>query len=338
MVTPLLLLVCLLRACPTAAAIKDLAALAKLFSDGSLTEPEFVRAKTLVLDSWARRGDPVPEALNLTRWRGKRVLFVGAHDDDVATLAGGLAFTLGSDPDVETAHFTVTDSADGGLCYINGGTNVGDFYACPSESLSHFKALDAEAEGVFMNYTRVFRGGFRSGMTVSYPESQLREKITGVVRYFRPHVVISHYPFPNFHVQPSCNGKCMDAFKNKHGAWADLGYHPDHKAVGLHVFNTVYSAGSSGSNHFDFDELALNGAEGWKVEELYMYALTAGGEQPLTHFFELDAALVGIKGDALAFHRSAFGLDPPRSNAQWLAEQVGLAVGVPYAEAFQAYF
>merc|ERR1712137_1484634 len=67
---------------------------------------------------------------------------------------------------------------------------------------------------------------------VAYHESVVRERIAAYIRLFQPHIVITHYPYPNFEAPQSCNNQCSPP-----SSWDDSGYHPDHKAVGWHVLN-----------------------------------------------------------------------------------------------------
>lgn len=92
----------------------------------------------------------------------------------------------------------------------------------------------------------------------------MREKITGYVRHFQPHIVVTHWPEPNWHTPPTCNGDCAGNL-----SWDDLGYHPDHKHVGQMAFNSLYSSGSSASNSKLFKEVRLYSREsfGYTVEE-----------------------------------------------------------------------
>jgi hypothetical protein len=52
-----------------------------------------------------------------------------------------------------------------------------------------------------------------------YSEIELRTALIGEIRRFQPHVMMSWFPYPNFHLKP------LDG-------WADLGYHLDHQHAG----------------------------------------------------------------------------------------------------------
>ena len=75
------------------------------------------------------------------------------------------------------------------------------------------------------------------------------------VRAFQPDVILTHYPYPNFEAPQTCNGRCADVGDNPSPRWDDLGYHPDHKRVGMHVLNACYGSGGASSNNKLFGDL-----------------------------------------------------------------------------------
>jgi LmbE family N-acetylglucosaminyl deacetylase len=171
-------------------------------------------------------------------------------------------------------------------------------------------------------------------------ETLIRERMSAFVRKFRPDVVFTHFPEPNWRAPPSCNGFCKDGMAQ----WDDLGFHPDHKRAGLHAFDALYGGGSSASNDHLFPELSdAGGLHGWKTPELYFFALTR--DQPMTHYVPLTEPLLETKAKALAMHKSQFPTDPI-DGLRWVGRQVGAAAvsgaksssEAPMAEGFQGWF
>lgn len=168
-------------------------------------------------------------------------------------------------------------------------------------------------------------------------DPDLRRRITAVVRMVKPHIVFTHYPYPNLAAQPTCNGDCPAP-----ASWDDMGFHPDHQRVGWHAMNALYGGGSAAGNDLVFDDLAFAGLLKWTIEELYFFAMpSTSGVAPITHYQVLDENLYEAKLQAILAHRSQF-LDN-RTMAEvmlhfWL-NQTADAVGVTgMAEGFVGYF
>jgi hypothetical protein len=78
--------------------------------------------------------------------------------------------------------------------------------------------------------------------------------------------------------------------------------------------------------------------EGWNIEQLYFFAVTA--VQPMTHYVMLSNDAVDKKGAALAAHKSQYAA-PPLASIQWLGKQVAkeaLAPAGSIVEGFQGFF
>jgi len=149
---------------------------------------------------------------------------------------------------------------------------------------------------------------------------------------------------PNWSAPPTCLGACpvVPGTAGWSPQWDDLGFHPDHKRTGRHVFDALYTGGGSASNDHLFPELSeAGGLEAFKPPELYFFALTA--DQPLTHYFPLTETLLAKKAGALALHKSQYK-GPPVDGLRWVSTQVGSALdgrvrGAPaMAEGFQGWF
>jgi LmbE family N-acetylglucosaminyl deacetylase len=340
-----LLLLLLVGSCRSSSASlpSQLAQLGSLLRDGTLTPAEFASAKQTLLRAAAAAAAaadaatapgvssaPIPLPLNTSSWAaaGKRVMLITAHPDDAEYFAGGLVASFAA-AGGNVSYLILTNGDGGGQCYDTpdlrtlGGR-------CGSEELALIRRREMEDAARVLNVSAVWRGDLEDGMTISYHESLLREKITAHVRLFQPHIVVTHWPEPNWRAPPTCNGQCRGV-----GSWDDLGYHPDHKHVGLMVYNALYSGGSSVSNGKLFKELSAIGNAPWHIEQLYMFALTK--DQPITHYLSLDDVLIQRKARALASHRSQYPT-PPLEAVRWTAAKVGAEIGVPLAEGYLGWF
>ena len=231
MIAALLLLLLLGSSSSSSASLpSQLAQLGSLLRDGTLTPAEFASAKQTLLRAAAAdaaTAPAIPLPLNTSSWAaaGKRVMLITAHPDDAEYFAGGLvaSFTAAGG---NVSYLILTNGDGGGQCYDTpdlrtlGGR-------CESEELALIRRREMEEAARVLNVSAVWRGDLEDGMTISYHESLLREKITAHVRLFQPHIVVTHWPEPNWRTPPTCNGQCRG-----NGSWDDLGYHPDHKHVG----------------------------------------------------------------------------------------------------------
>ena len=284
---------------------------------------------------------PVP--LNISAWRGKRLMVIVAHPDDAEGFAGGLLSTLQRRPDlnVTVAYLTVTSGNAGGDCYDEHGEYRPSSYECEPEEIALLRRREMKAAAAYLGAAHAWRCGFGDGMLVSVRESAVRSRISAYVSAFQPHIVLTHSPDPIWSAPPTCNGACPQSAKlpNWSHNWDDLGYHPDHATVGRHTFNALYGGGSSADNDLLFAELAeAGGLRGWKIEELYFFALAAS--QPLTHFLTLNDEALVAKANASALHHSQYHA-PPLEGITWVAAQVAAAAGLAagqHAEGFQGWF
>jgi len=158
-----------------------------------------------------------PRALNLSSWRNKRVLAIGAHPDDIEFFAGGTLATLRAattNPlNVTLAHLVLTTGDAGGRCY---DPATGDYRnssapgaaPCESEELAYLRRREMLAGGAALGASSVWRCGFGDGLLVDAHEALVRGRVAAYVRHFRPHVVLTHFPYPNFGAPQTCNGGC----------------------------------------------------------------------------------------------------------------------------------
>lgn len=83
----------------------------------------------------------------------------------------------------------MTNGDGGGDCYDT--PTLKTVGSCEAEELALIRRREMEAAAAVLNVSAVWRGDLEDGMTVAYPESLLREKITAHVRHFQPHIVVT---------------------------------------------------------------------------------------------------------------------------------------------------
>lgn len=266
--------------------------------------------------------------LDLESFKGKRVMFVGAHPDDAEVHAGGLMSKL-QQQGTEIAIVIITFGNQGGTCY-----NATDYFICSpdddKEQLAFLRRHEALAAGKFFGAKHVWRLGVADGTVGHVSYDGLTRPLTVYMRKFKPHIVFTHDPEPNWGVSPSCNGACP-------GMWNDLGYHPDHLATSQAVLRCVHGGrGAVGSKIFN--DLTDAGIDSWSVMELYFFSISRTADR-ISHFVELEQADFDRKIQALALHKSQFvDMKATRARYHWMLSQLGKLVGVPLAETFRGFF
>ena len=144
---------------------------------------------------------------------------VTAHPDDAEFFAGGTIAALQTHGlNVTVAYLIVTSGNAGGRCYNSSGAYQPPSYRCESEELAILRRKEMLAAGRALGVKAVWRCGFGDGMLVSIQESAVRERTSAYARKFRPDIVISHCPYPNFQAPQTCNGRCTDEQRQ----WGDL--------------------------------------------------------------------------------------------------------------------
>lgn len=154
-----------------------------------------------------------PQKLDVDSFNGKRVMFITAHPDDVEGFAGGLAATLGlqANRSVEVAYVIVTTGNAGGLCYDNTTKPpipASGFYKCEKEELTAIRRRESLTAASYLGVNTVYRLGVDDGLSIAVHETRIRRAISAYVRTFKPHVVVTHGPNPDFDAPPTCNGAC----------------------------------------------------------------------------------------------------------------------------------
>ncbi len=222
---------------------------------------------------------------------------------------------------IEVQYLIVTNGDAGGLCY-EGNT----FYNCSKPALAHLRQREQEIAAAYLGVKRVHFLDLEDGMVTSYPEQDIRESVTVVVRSYRPHIVITFFTQPAWNCPPM-RAQCPQC-------WDDLGYHPDHQAVGKICLDTVI--GFSASDRLMFQTLSQAGLHPWSVEQFYMFALTTSQ----THFVDITGVPLQQKIAAFMKHKSQVHGEVEQVSEQmtWAAAQIGASSNCSYAENFQAFF
>jgi len=234
---------------------------------------------------------------------------IGAHPDDIEGCAGGLVWTL-TQQGTEVFYLIVT----------NGDKGCGNNF-CASwgpEQLAYQRSLEAVAAAQVLGVpaTNVILLDYEDAMMPSYPEQQPRIEIITAIRSIQPDVVMSWFPYPDFTLLPS------------HG-WGDLGYHPDHQAVGKLTLDSVFDARLS--------RLFPTAGPAWKGQHSYYqweFSQT-------THYLALNNASLQAKIDGLIPHRTQWSnATALADDVYWVASQIAILSNIPatYVEGFRAYF
>jgi LmbE family N-acetylglucosaminyl deacetylase len=153
------------------------------------------------------RSSPTP--LNVSGWAayGQRVLVVTAHPDDAEGFAGGLLSSLHATGTINISYLVVTTGNAGGKCYDDWGPRPGPagFRDCEKEELAFTRRREMIEAAAFFGVPRsqVFRLGLDDGMVLAHHETSIRRSITAVVRTVKPHIILTHYPYPNLAAPPT---------------------------------------------------------------------------------------------------------------------------------------
>eukprot|EP01111_Echinosteliopsis_oligospora_P000563 TRINITY_DN1061_c0_g1_i3.p2 TRINITY_DN1061_c0_g1~~TRINITY_DN1061_c0_g1_i3.p2 ORF type:complete len:198 (+),score=55.06 TRINITY_DN1061_c0_g1_i3:234-827(+) len=157
---------------------------------------------------------------------------------------------------------------------------------------------------------------YEDTMLTSYPEQEVRARLVAVIRRWKPYVVMSWSPFPNFKLTPNTG-------------WDDLGFHPDHQASGALALASKFDAGV-GLLWPDF------GAS-FSPSEFYMWEILTP-----THYVDISS-VIASKVNAYAQHKTQY--DGDLSGIAWMIKfwASGTAnntqvPGLTYAEGFVSYW
>jgi len=149
----------------------------------------------------------------------------------------------------------------------------------------------------------------------SFSEQAILEDLLQIIRSWKPDVLMSWYPYPRLDLRPSEN-------------WGDLGFHPDHQAVGRFVLTAKFEAGVKRA----YPHLGPSHS----VSEFYVWEFA----QP-THYVDISKSL-DMKITAWAEHKTQYNsLGDVESFLTVVSLNVAGALSnksITRAEGFIAYF
>jgi len=258
------------------------------------------------------------QRLPIEQWKSKRVLFVGAHSDDIEATAGG-TISLLAKQGTHMEYLVVTNGDKGGSCY----NSSGKFYPCSSPEIAVTRRNEQLQAANYLKIKKVHFLNLEDGMLTSYPEVDVRKQMTVIVRSVKPDVVFTWFPYPDLSVPPG-TANCPKC-------WSDLGYHPDHQCTGRICLDTVI--GPSARTDFIFPDLADAGLESWQPDEFYMVGLLNNG---ITHYVDITGDPMQAKINAFLIHKSQVGNNQAivEETFTWIAQQLGTPSGSQRAENF----
>lgn len=223
-----------------------------------------------------------------------RVLVVAAHPDDIEFGAAG------------TIARWINEGATVRYLLVTRGDKGSDDPATDMAALAELREREQRTAATEIGVDGVEFLDEPDGQVE--PSLRLRERITHVIRSFRPEVVMTHDPTVLF----------------VNNEWVN---HPDHRAVGQVTVDAVFPTARDPLN---FREHLEAGLEAWKVAELFLWSTNEANQ------------LVDIGGtmerkiDALRHHGSQFrSFD---EIARWVrrrSEELGERAGYHAAEGFR---
>jgi LmbE family N-acetylglucosaminyl deacetylase len=224
----------------------------------------------------------------------ERVLVVAAHPDDIEFGAAG------------TVARWIAEGAAVSYLLMTRGDKGSDNPSTDPAALASLREGEQRAAAAEIGVTAVEFLGEPDGQVE--PSLRLRERVTRVIRTFRPEIVMSHDPTVLF----------------VNNEWVN---HPDHRAVGTVVVDAVFPTARDPLN---FPEHIAAGLDAWKVAELFLWS-TNEANQLVDIGDTLERKIA-----ALAHHASQFR--DYGETARWVrrgAEELGDRAGYAAAEGFR---
>jgi len=233
---------------------------------------------------------------------------ISAHPDDIEASAGGLVYML-TTQGTKVSYIIVTNGDKGcGAAFCANWSSEEIAYVRSQEAVNAAAILGVPASQVTLL-------DYEDAMVTSYPEQQIRENLVTSLRQIKPDVVMSWYPYPNFNLQAS-------------QGWDDLGYHPDHQAVGKITLDSVFDSGVG--------LLFPQSGASWPVNEFYMWEFLTPN-----YYIPLSIQALTAKTNAYLAHKTQY---PNTTIVQEmiaiLGERVAYNANVTttYAEGFLSFF
>lgn len=191
-------------------------------------------------------GQSTSKPLPLHEWKGKKLLFMYAHIDDMEASSGGLLALLRGEVEVHLAIMTNGDKGCGNSELCGNLTNAELAAMRKQEQIKSAALLGIPAQNIDFF-------GYEDCALAFVPSEEVSRRLVAVVREKQPHLVFTWDPAAKFELTPS-------------DGWGDLGYHPDHQLSGKLTLDATYCA------HLDRMWPELGGP--WRVEALYFWAYT----------------------------------------------------------------
>jgi LmbE family N-acetylglucosaminyl deacetylase len=215
--------------------------------------------------------------LPLETWVGKRVMFIYAHIDDMEASSGGLVKRL-SDAGGADVHLLIMTNGDKGCSNdaVCGNASNAELAEIRQQEQYH------SAELLNIPLENIYFLGYEDVLLKMYSRVEISKKIVSLIRFVKPHVVMTWDLAPHLNMLPS--------------TWSDLGYHPDHQYSGELTLDTVWQA--------ELSRLWPELGAAWRVQETYQWAYNP--EVVPSHYVDITGAPLTAKTEAFLQMKSQY--------------------------------
>ena len=221
-----------------------------------------------------------------------RVLVIGAHPDDPEFACGGTSARWAAEG--KEIYYLVCTRGDKGSSDLE----------MTSERLVEIREAEQRAAAAVLGVREVNFLPFPDGELT--PTLEFRRAIVREIRRVRPTIVVTHDP-TNVYSETNIN-------------------HPDHRAVGTAVLDSIYP---TARDRLNFPDHERDGLAAHKVKEVYLW----GAAKPNVWIDVSDS--LDRKFEALSCHLSQVGkADQLAERLRERAKALGEPQGIPHAEAF----
>ncbi|HEX6903886.1 MAG TPA: PIG-L deacetylase family protein [Thermoanaerobaculia bacterium] len=226
----------------------------------------------------------------------RRALVVAAHPDDPEFLFGATVAKL------------VADGGEVSYVVCSDGANGSRDPAIPRQDLASVRSEEQRQAATALGVRDVVFLGFPDGLLA--PTAELRAAIARQIRFFKPDLVITHFPRRVLEIPIEAS-------------------HPDHIAVGEATLAAVFPDAANARAH---PELLAAGLAPHRVKEVWIPAY-----ERADHFVDATG-FMEKKIQAICCHASQVGGPNPRESLSWLydwMQRTGREPGYAYAENYQ---
>jgi len=237
------------------------------------------------------------EVLPYTQWANKSVMFIVAHPDDIECCAGGLISYLTQQN--TTVYYVIVTNGDKGCS----NPICEDWTMDQIAAARRIEQLNAAA--VFnIPPSNVIMLNFQDAMVTSYLDIEMRPPLIREIRKLKPDVVMTWFLYPDLTLLPS-------------KGWDDIGYHPDHQAVGRYTLDAKFDSGIA--------RLWPELGPVWAPSDFYMFGFSSA-----THYVDITNS-IDMKIKAYLEHKTQYSdaavmADDIKLWANMTAENLGLSV------------